>query len=53
MPKKTRVAIKPPNDLTKAVPMDTRPKLVTIAANQMEPKCLSARFDGISAAMYW
>lgn len=53
IPRNTLVIKRPVYDLTKAVPIAATPKLVIMAASQTDPKCLSARFEGISANIYY
>jgi hypothetical protein len=51
-PRNTLVTTSPAYDLTNAVPIETTPKEVIIAASHPEPNRFSARLEGISTAIY-
>ena len=53
IPRKTRVAIKPPKLFTNAVAMDITPKKIIVKASHIDPNCFKAKLDGTSKATYY
>ena len=52
-PRNTRITSSPAYDLTKAVPIETIPNEVIIAASHTEPNRFRARLEGMSTAIYY